>query len=86
MEKIGGNIIGISDSLVDQFGVYAQLKSLYLGKNSWLSDEIITMFDSIFPNLQLLDLNWCHNISEGICQVLRSIRIVSRCPIEIRTL
>ncbi|KAK2366167.1 F-box/LRR-repeat protein [Trifolium repens] len=70
MEKIGGKIVGNSVSLVE-FGVYPQLKSLYLGQNSWLSDEIITMFASIFPNLQLLDLEYCHNISEGICQVLR---------------
>ncbi|XP_045818219.1 F-box/LRR-repeat protein 2-like [Trifolium pratense] len=67
MEKIGGKAVGNSDSL----GVYPQLKSLYLGKNSWLSDKIITKFASIFPNLQLLDLNNCNRISEGICQVLR---------------
>jgi hypothetical protein len=53
-----------------EFGVYPQLKSLYLGNNSWLSDEIITIFASIFPNLQMLDLNSCHRIFEGVCQVL----------------
>ncbi|PNX83559.1 F-box/LRR-repeat protein [Trifolium pratense] len=48
-----------------EFGVYPQLKSLYLGNNtSWLSDESIIMFASIFPNLQLLDLNSCNRISE----------------------
>ncbi|KAK2366149.1 F-box/LRR-repeat protein [Trifolium repens] len=70
MENIGCNIVWSSDSLVE-FGVYPQLKSLYLGKNSWLSDEIITMFASIFPNLQLLDLSSCNDISDGICEVLR---------------
>jgi F-box/leucine-rich repeat protein 2/20 len=73
MELIGSDsddMVGNSDSL-GMFGVYPQLKSLYLGHNSWLSDEIITMFASIFPNLQLLDLSWCDNISEGICEVLR---------------
>jgi F-box/leucine-rich repeat protein 2/20 len=74
MERIGSesDVVGNSDSLLE-FGVYPQLKSLYLGENSWLSDEIITMFASIFPNLQLLDLNSCNcnHISEGICQVLR---------------
>jgi F-box/leucine-rich repeat protein 2/20 len=70
MEKIGGKIVGNSVSLVE-FGVHPQLKSLYLGDNSWLCDKIITMFASIFPNLQLLDLDSCRNISEGICQVLR---------------
>ncbi|GAU46497.1 hypothetical protein TSUD_285790 [Trifolium subterraneum] len=59
-----------SDSLV-KFGVYPQLKSLYLGHNSWLSDESVIMFASVFPNLQLLDLNNCIRISEGICEVLR---------------
>jgi F-box/leucine-rich repeat protein 2/20 len=74
MERIGSenDVVGNSDSLVE-FGVYPQLKSLYLGNNSWLSDEIITMFASSFPNLQLLDLNSCNcnHISEGICEVLR---------------
>jgi F-box/leucine-rich repeat protein 2/20 len=70
MEKIRGKIVGNSVSLVE-FGVHPQLKSLYLGDNSWLCDKIITMFASIFPNLQLLDLDSCRNISEGICQVLR---------------
>ncbi|KAK2420226.1 F-box/LRR-repeat protein [Trifolium repens] len=70
MENIGRKIVGSSDSLVE-FGIYPQLKSLYLGNNSWLSDEIITMFASIFPNLQLLDLEYCNDISEGICEVLR---------------
>ncbi|KAK2420244.1 F-box/LRR-repeat protein [Trifolium repens] len=70
MENIGRKIVESSVSLVE-FGVYPQLKSLYLGNNSWLSDEIITMFVSSFPNLQLLDLHYCNHISEGICQVLR---------------
>jgi hypothetical protein len=39
-----------------QFGVYPQLKSLYLGRNRLLSDERIILFASTFPNLQLLDL------------------------------
>ncbi|KAK2420218.1 F-box/LRR-repeat protein [Trifolium repens] len=70
MENIGHKIVGRSDSLVE-FRVYPQLKSLYLGNNSWLSDESIIMFASNFPNLQLLDLNSCNGISEGICQVLK---------------
>ncbi|GAU46514.1 hypothetical protein TSUD_285960 [Trifolium subterraneum] len=72
MERVFGNDIeGDSDSLA-KFGVYPQLKVLYLGDNSWLSDEIIIIFASIFPNLQLLDLNLCDHISEvGICEVLR---------------
>ncbi|MCI03754.1 F-box/LRR-repeat protein, partial [Trifolium medium] len=42
MESIGSDIVGHSDNLVD-FGVYPQLKALYLGDNSWLTDEIIIM-------------------------------------------
>jgi hypothetical protein len=69
MENIGSKIVGNFDSLLE-FDVHSQLKALYLGYNSWLSNEIITMYASIFPNLQLLDLNSCHRIFEGVCQVL----------------
>jgi F-box and leucine-rich repeat protein 2/20 len=68
--NIGKESVQNSDSLTD-ISVYPQLKSLYLGLNSWLSDENIIMFASIFPNLQHLDLSWCDRISEGICQVLK---------------
>ncbi|PNX71796.1 F-box/LRR-repeat protein, partial [Trifolium pratense] len=70
MEMTGENVVGNSDSL-GKLCVYPQLKALYLGKTSWLSDESIIMFASIFPNLELLDLNLCNDISEGICEVLR---------------
>ena len=56
---------------VENSSVYPQLKSLYLGRNLWLSDKNIVILASLFPNLQLLDLNTCNKISEGICQVLR---------------
>jgi len=67
--KMEGTSIGKNN--LEHSGVYPQLKSLYLGSNSWLSDEIIIMYASIFPNLQLLDLKVCREISEGICEVLR---------------
>jgi F-box/leucine-rich repeat protein 2/20 len=73
MERIGSrsDIVGNYDSL-GKFGVYPQLKGLYLGYNSWLSDEILIVVTSFSPNLQLLDLESCNHISdEGICQVLR---------------
>jgi len=55
------------------FAASPQLKSLRFTCNSWLRDESIKIFASIFPNLQLLDLSYCDNISEeSICQVLRS--------------
>ncbi|KEH25538.1 putative F-box domain, leucine-rich repeat domain, L domain-containing protein [Medicago truncatula] len=59
-----------SNSLMN-FAVRPQLKSLGLVRN-WLRDKNIKRFASIFPNLQLLDLSGCCNISnEGILQVLR---------------
>jgi hypothetical protein len=72
MKFIRRNSVENSDSLMD-FGVYPQLKSLHLAYNSGLKDEIINTFPFIFPNLQLLDLNSCTDISEeeGIGQVLR---------------
>ncbi|XP_058734664.1 uncharacterized protein LOC131606455 [Vicia villosa] len=71
MKAIGRESIHNTNSCIDS-GVYPQLKYLVLGSNSWLSDESIITFASIFPNLQLLDLKDCHNISEeGIGQVLR---------------
>ncbi|GAU47713.1 hypothetical protein TSUD_177180 [Trifolium subterraneum] len=73
MECIGSESVENSDSSMD-FGVYPQLKSLHLACNSWLDDEIIDTFISIFPNLELLDLNSCTNISEeGIGQVLSKL-------------
>ncbi|XP_050915232.1 F-box/LRR-repeat protein 3-like [Lathyrus oleraceus] len=53
------------------FDVNPQLKFLYLAHNSFINDDIIISFASIFPNLQLLDLSYCCDISEkSICQVL----------------
>ncbi|RHN50350.1 putative leucine-rich repeat domain, L domain-containing protein [Medicago truncatula] len=71
MEGIGKSMSVENSEKLVEFGVYPQLKSLYLGKNKWLSDEGIIMFSSNFPNLQLLDLNRCNLLSEGICQVLK---------------
>jgi len=55
IEYIGRKSARNSEYSVD-FGVYPQLKSLYLGGNLWLNDERIIMLASIFPNLELLDL------------------------------
>ncbi|PNX87946.1 putative F-box/LRR protein [Trifolium pratense] len=59
METDGNKIVRISDALVQESGVYPQLKSLYLGGTLWLSDEGVIMFASIFPNLELFNLNSC---------------------------
>jgi len=64
---------GIDNSISSMGSVACpQLKSLRLARYSWLRDENIKMFTSVFPNLQMLDLNECDDISEeGIFHVLR---------------
>jgi len=57
---IGNDPIPSSMDLV----VYHQVKSLYFAYNPRLKDEHINMFAHMFPNMQLLDLNSCHCISE----------------------
>ncbi|XP_058757961.1 uncharacterized protein LOC131631197 [Vicia villosa] len=53
------------------FDVNPRLKFLHFAGNLFINDEIIILLASIFPNLQLLDLSYCGNISEkSICQVL----------------
>ena len=64
------NNIEDSNSVMN-FVVRPQLKSLSLTCN-WLRDKNIRRFASIFPNLQMVDLGWCYNISnEGIFHILR---------------
>ncbi|GAU35698.1 hypothetical protein TSUD_258730 [Trifolium subterraneum] len=54
-----------------------KMKSLHLAYNPYLNNETIKLFASIFPNLQLLDVNNCSCISdEGIVEVLRCCKIV----------
>ncbi|PNX79982.1 F-box/LRR protein, partial [Trifolium pratense] len=81
METFGNKIVRLSDSLLQESGVYPQLKSLCLGGNLWFSDEGAIMVASIFPNLELFNLNACTCslfdlyscpwLSEGNCQDLR---------------
>lgn len=69
--SIGKKCVENSYTLMN-FVVNPQLKSLRLAHNTWLRDEDINKFASIFPNLQLLDLSSCNGISEvDIGQVLR---------------
>ncbi|GAU35715.1 hypothetical protein TSUD_258900 [Trifolium subterraneum] len=69
--SIGKNIVENSNSSMD-FVVNPRLKSLYLAHNSRLRSESLIMFASMFPNLQMLDLSYCYNISEeSIYQVLK---------------
>jgi F-box/leucine-rich repeat protein 2/20 len=58
------------DHLLD-VAVSPQLESLCLTNNINLTDECIKIFVSLFPNLQLLNLCNCYQISEQvICHVL----------------
>jgi len=67
--------------------VSPQLKYLRLANNDKLQNKKIVMFASNFPNLELLDLSNCFDISEeGICHVLRRCSKIrhlnlSRCSI-----
>ncbi|XP_058736775.1 uncharacterized protein LOC131609132 [Vicia villosa] len=75
MEDIGGKTVL---NYYDDFGLYPQLKSLYLPNNSWLSDQTIIMFVSAFPNLHLLDLKSCKDISlQAIVQVINTCQRIS---------
>jgi len=77
MESIGSKSQENYDSFMD-FGVYPQLKSLYLARNSWLCDESIIMFASIFPNLQLLDLSFRHKYMKMVSEVV-NCHVLKRC-------
>jgi hypothetical protein len=77
MRNIRHNSVQNYDYLMD-FGVHPQLKSLDLSYNPRLCDESIIMLASVFPDLHLLDLKHCKNMSEqGILQVLRRCRKIS---------
>ncbi|CAL5193847.1 unnamed protein product [Lathyrus oleraceus] len=57
--------------ILKDFDVNPQLKFLHLAHTSFINDETILLFASVFPNLQLLDLSYCHGLSKkGICEVL----------------
>ncbi|KAL2338190.1 hypothetical protein Fmac_012636 [Flemingia macrophylla] len=58
-------------ALVSGGVVNCHVKSLYLGNNSWLRDESVEMFASVFPSLEVLDLSSCFVVYEGVVEVLR---------------
>ncbi|XP_058757962.1 uncharacterized protein LOC131631198 [Vicia villosa] len=77
LEEIKIEFLYIKSEIVENahafrdFDVNPRLKFLHFAGNSFINDEIIILLASIFPNLQLLDLSYCCNISEkSICQVL----------------
>ncbi|XP_047166937.1 F-box/LRR-repeat protein 20-like [Vigna umbellata] len=61
---------GVDEELVNGVVNY-RVKSLYLGRNSWLRDESLEMIASVCPSLEVLDLSSCCDISEGVVEVLR---------------
>ncbi|KAK2420109.1 F-box/LRR-repeat protein [Trifolium repens] len=61
MERIRSKSKQKSDSLVE-FGVYPQLKSLYLGENSWLNDEILIMLRKC-SKIRHLNLAGCSRVN-----------------------
>ncbi|GAU16180.1 hypothetical protein TSUD_298100 [Trifolium subterraneum] len=63
--RIGKNIVENSKSLND-FVLNPQLKSLHLADSLCLTNESLIIFASIFPNLQLLDLGDCKDISDEV--------------------
>ncbi|CAJ2638853.1 unnamed protein product [Trifolium pratense] len=55
--------------------VYPQVKSLHLANNSHLHDNHINIFGFMFPNMQLIDLSFCHHVFQHRIPVL-----FKRCP------
>ncbi|XP_058757960.1 F-box/LRR-repeat protein 4-like [Vicia villosa] len=72
MERIYTKIKNVENAYtLKDFDVNRQLKFLRFSDNSFINNEIIVLFASIFPNLQRLDLSYCYDISgKSICQVL----------------
>jgi len=64
--------------------VYHQVKSLHLANNSCLQGEDINMYAYMFPNMELLDMNSCEGMYEGVgvkkkCCNIRHLNFVF-CP------
>ncbi|GAU28253.1 hypothetical protein TSUD_118600 [Trifolium subterraneum] len=66
--------LGPTPSVLDLV-VYPQVKSLHLAYNSHLQDNHINIFGFMFPNMQLIDLSFCHHIFQHRIAVL-----LKRCP------
>lgn len=72
--RMGATDVGkrkVDDDALVSGVVNYQVKSLYLGNNSWLRDESVEMFASVFPSLEVLDLSSCCGVYEGVVEVLR---------------
>ncbi|XP_058742502.1 uncharacterized protein LOC131614997 [Vicia villosa] len=77
MNKVGHKSVENYDYLMD-FGVYPQLNSLNMSCNSWLGDETIIMYASVFPNLHRLELTCYRKISyQSIVHVIRRCHKIS---------
>jgi len=73
---VGKKGIDVEEELLVNGVVNRGVKSLYLGRNSWLRDENVEMIASVCPSLEVLDLSYCCGISEGVVEVLRRCREV----------
>ncbi|XP_050915206.1 uncharacterized protein LOC127130185 [Lathyrus oleraceus] len=57
--------------ILKKFDVNPQFKYLCLANTSFVNHQTILLFASVFPNLEVLDLSFCHDISRNsICQIL----------------
>lgn len=62
--------------------VNTSIKSLFLAQNNHLDDGFIKNAVHVFPNIELLDIAYCHNVTEAgileilkICQQLKSLEV-----------
>ncbi|KAK4269449.1 hypothetical protein QN277_022604 [Acacia crassicarpa] len=71
MERTTLGTEGLEEDCLNDFIVHSQVKNLYLGGNFNLKDQDIKRFVSMCPNLELLDVNTCWNITNGVFEALR---------------
>ncbi|KAI9089560.1 hypothetical protein K1719_029165 [Acacia pycnantha] len=71
MERTTLGTEGLEEDCLNDFIVHSQVKNLYLGRNFNLKDQDVKRFVSMCPNLELLDINTCWNITKGVFEALR---------------
>lgn len=77
MERTDLGTEGLKEDYLNDFVVHSQVKRLYLGSNFKLKDEDVKRFVSMCPNLELLDINTCWNITKGVFEALRDCRKIT---------
>ncbi|XP_028795319.1 F-box/LRR-repeat protein 3-like [Neltuma alba] len=71
MERTALGTEGLKEDSLKDFVFDSRVKTLYLGGNFKLKDEDVKGFVSVCPNLELLDINTCWNITKGVFEALR---------------